>query len=191
MWPRRFSLPSTRMAPKRREKEGTLSMYPVDDMDQVVPVQEAPWPDPGAPLPSVLVDESRLVLSYWLPSSPPHDASSPMDCGFVRFDQVRIHLFGAPNDETLTGHALWGRGLGHYGVYQIKHSSLVRRLERMNAVHPRHTATAFDRLQHYIFTFHDSTFECVAEQLEAVSLRIHADERSQRMAQVFVAPNGW
>jgi hypothetical protein len=130
------------------------------------------------------------VLSYWLPSSPSHDASSQVNCAFVRFHHVRLHLFGAPNDETLAGHALWGRGLRHYGVYQIKHSSLVRRLERMNAVHPQHRATAFDRLQHYIFTFHDSTFECVAEQLEAVSLRIHGDERIQQMAQVFVAPNG-
>jgi hypothetical protein len=178
------------MPVKRREQEGTRTMYPIDDRDQVVPVEAVPWPDPGAPLPRVLGDESRLVLSYWLPSSPPHDASSPMDCAFVRFDQVRIHLFGAPNDETLTGHALGGRGLAHYGVYQINHSSLIRRLERMNAVHPRHTATAFDRLQHYIFTFHDSTFECVAEQLEAVSLRIQEEERTQQMAQVFVAPNG-
>jgi hypothetical protein len=151
-------------------------------------MDEVPWPDPGAPQPSLLVDEFRLVLSYWLPSSLTNDASPLMDCGFVRFHHAWIHLFGAPNDESLMGHALWERGLGPYGVYQIKHSSLIRRLDQMNATHPRHAAAVFDRLQHYIFTFHDSTFECVAEELEAVTLRIHVDERTQRMSQVFAAP---
>jgi len=39
-----------------------------------------------------------------------------------------------------------------------------RRLEGMNSVHPRHSAASFAGLHHYIITFHDSTFECVAER---------------------------
>ena len=33
----------------------------------------------------------------------------------------------------------------------------------MNHVHPQNNRAAFDRLHHYIITFHDSTFECLAE----------------------------
>jgi len=33
----------------------------------------------------------------------------------------------------------------------------------MNYVHPRNEPAVFDKLHHYIFTFHDSTFECVAQ----------------------------
>lgn len=78
-----------------------------------------------------------------------------------------MHLFGPPNDEAIAGHPLSARGLYPYGVFQIGQSSLVRGLERRNAVHEHHKPEAFAALTHYIFTFHDSTFECVAESLEA------------------------
>ncbi len=33
----------------------------------------------------------------------------------------------------------------------------------MNAVHPCHRPEHFAGFKHYIFAFHDSTFECIAE----------------------------
>jgi hypothetical protein len=36
----------------------------------------------------------------------------------------------------------------------------------MNSVHPYHDPKQFEELNHYVFTFHDSTFECVARGLE-------------------------
>ena len=70
------------------------------------------------------------------------------------------------DDEALHGHPLYDRGLRRYGAYELRHSSWVRALERMNRVHPRHSPERFARLRHYVFTFHDSTFECVAEGLQ-------------------------
>jgi len=32
----------------------------------------------------------------------------------------------------------------------------------MNAVHPRHSDAHFAALRHFVLTFHDATFECVA-----------------------------
>jgi len=71
-------------------------------------------------------------------------------------------MFGPPNDEGLHGHPLAERGLEPYGVFVVSPSSWLRALVRMNAVHPRHRDEHFDGLCHFVFTFHDSTFECIA-----------------------------
>jgi hypothetical protein len=40
----------------------------------------------------------------------------------------------------------------------------------MNAVHPHHRPEAILSLSHYIFAFHDSTFECIAS---AYKIEVH------------------
>ncbi len=40
-------------------------------------------------------------------------------------------------------------------------------LERMNSVHPHNRPERFWQLSHFVFAFHDSTFECVAESFTA------------------------
>ncbi len=37
----------------------------------------------------------------------------------------------------------------------------------MNSVHPYHKPEHFQRYKHFIFAFHDSTFECIAESFSA------------------------
>src|SRR5262249_26164200 len=104
---------------------------------------------------------------------------------FVRFRSPLMHVLGPPNDEALSGHPLWGRGLGYYGVFRVEQSSLVRRLAAMNSVHAHHDWTVFEKKNHYIFTFHDSTFECVAESLEVEITEILETERLSRMHAFF------
>jgi hypothetical protein len=58
---------------------------------------------------------------------------------------------GTPNDEVFRGHPLNGKGLRPYCPLLVKNSSWIKELEAINSVHS------------YIFGFHDSTFECVAE----------------------------
>jgi len=76
-------------------------------------------------------------------------------------------LFGAPNDEALGGHPLSKNGLKFYSVHETGNSSLSQDLERRNSNYPRH-----DRDRHlkdkrdYIFTFEDSTLECVVNEGE-------------------------
>ena len=84
----------------------------------------------------------------------------------VRFVGCRAHMFGPPNDEAFAGHPLAGRGLRPYGAFLVQNSSWLRGLERMNAVHPRHNPERFRELKHFVLTFHDSTFECIARGAE-------------------------
>lgn len=85
----------------------------------------------------------------------------------VKFQRCTAHIFGPPNDEAFAGHPLADRGLNPYGVFEVKCSSWVRALERMNAVHPRHNKERYmENKKHFVFAFHDTTFECVAEGFE-------------------------
>jgi len=62
-------------------------------------------------------------------------------------------------------------------VREVEHSSWIRALERMNAVHPYHRTEHFLKYRHFIFAFHDSTVECVAE-----GLRVHLHRGSVNSA---------
>jgi hypothetical protein len=147
-------------------------VYDVDARDRVVPVSEVPQSDVGAPLPLVLADEHRVLLGYLLAVSDPDwdgtqvrlvgpDSDGPG--AIIEFHGAQSFYFGAPNDEAFEGHPLAARGLSPYRVAKIEDSSWIRRLERMNSVHPNHNPEAFWTLSHFVFAFHDSTFECVAE----------------------------
>jgi hypothetical protein len=151
-------------------------MYDVDDHDQVVPVPDVPQSDVGAPLPLVLADEHRVLLGYLLGvHDPDWDGTSVRMVGpdsdgpgaIVEFHRARSYYFGAPNDEAFAGHPLATRGLRPYSVAKIANSSWIRRLEQMNSVHPYHRPDDYWRLSHFVFGFHDSTFECVADSFTA------------------------
>lgn len=156
-------------------------MYEVDERDEVHELSDVPKPDIGAPLPHILADEENLLLAYGVSEHDPdwdgttvNVVSRETDQAIilVRFQSCGAHFFGPPNDEAFHGHPLASRGLAPYSVYEIRHSSWIRRLERMNAVHPCHDPDLFlSSLRHYIFAFHDSTFECIAEGFTCELLR--------------------
>lgn len=54
---------------------------------------------------------------------------------------------------------------------EVSHSSWIRRLEKMNSVHPYHRPDAFWKRRHLVFAFHDTTFECVCDGFEVRSAR--------------------
>ena len=133
-------------------------MYSVDNRDKVIRLQDVPQSDAGAPLPIVLSDEFRILLAYIVRDTPPDFSHYAL----IQFAFYSSYMFGGPNDEAFEGHPLASRGLTPYGAFQIENSSWIRQLERMNSVHPLHDPKWYDRYKHYVFTFHDSTFECVA-----------------------------
>jgi hypothetical protein len=80
-------------------------------------------------------------------------------------------MFGPPNDEAFSGHPLAARGLKPYSVFEIEKSSWLRALVRMNSVHPYHKVERFADLRHWVFSFHDTTFECIASSFDIVLAR--------------------
>jgi hypothetical protein len=148
-------------------------MYSVDEKDHVVPIKDIPQSSVGAPIPVVLSDEFVTVVAFYLQkTSDDWDGTSirivsketegePL--ALVRFSCCYASMFGPPNDEAFAGHPLADRGLGPYGAYVVENSSWIRRLEQMNSIHPSHKPRRFWERKHYVLSFHDSTFECVAD----------------------------
>ncbi|MGH7519417.1 MAG: hypothetical protein ACREOC_18445 [Gemmatimonadales bacterium] len=143
--------------------------------DQVLDLAELPQASVGAPQPFVCASEGRLLLVYdleRLPSGGPvahmvDPGSQPTPAALIDFHGVRAITWGLPNDEALSGHPLARHGLRWYAAQEVRHSSWISELEHRNRVHPRHNTAAFQRLRHFIFTFHDSTLECLAEEFSA------------------------
>lgn len=146
-------------------------MYSVDERDRVIELKGVPQSSVGAPMPIVLSNEHRILLGYIIEETVSYgsvprivDYDSPDEqFAVIDFALYWSYMFGPPNDEALDGHPLASRGLSPYGSFRIEDSSWIRQLEQMNSVHPNHNPKQFDRLKHLVFTFHDSTFECVAE----------------------------
>ncbi|MGD8869422.1 MAG: hypothetical protein PVI01_17515 [Gemmatimonadales bacterium] len=168
-------------------------MYKVRD-DRVIEIETAPRPDVGAPLPAVVSDEYHLLLAYIVSQPDPNwdgtyvravSPDSPDEpIAIVTFKGPYCHLFGPPNDEAFAGHPLAARGLRRYSVNEIVDSSWVHSLERMNAVHPYHRPESFAEYRHFVFAFHDSTFECVAHGFEFEMHRGSMSSAVQLMAKM-------
>jgi hypothetical protein len=118
------------------------------------------------------VEEQRLS-SKWRAAAirPNQPGDSDEICAVFSFNRPYAHMFGPPNDEAFSGHPLAARGLGPYRAFEIENSSWIKSLERMNSVHPCHRPEHFACFKHFVFAFHDTTFECVAESFDVVLCR--------------------
>lgn len=116
----------------------------------------------------IMADDWRVVLAYYAASTQswtgtprivdPMKSDEPI--ALIRVD-CRAHMFGPPNDEAFHAHPLASRGLQPYRAFRIENPSWIWKMERMNRVHEHHKSERFKELQHLIFVFHESTFECI------------------------------
>lgn len=165
-------------------------MYTVDSRDVVEGLADIPRCDVGAPMPCILAAEGTTLVAFFVqdngmmssehPSEDESGDGEPM--AIVRFTGVRAHIFGPPNDEAFEGHPLASRGLHPYGAFRVHASSWIRALERMNAVHPAHRPEHFGRYSHFVLSFHDSTFECVATKVAVHPAYVCAGRIVEKMA---------
>lgn len=73
--------------------------------------------------------------------------------------------FGYPNDEALSGHPLYPFGLKPYRAYEVFNSPWLRTLALQNKTSFPDADFAKAR-RHFIFSFHDSTLECIGKDLK-------------------------
>ena len=134
------------------------------------PVQ---W-DTGAPLPFLLQNEYKSFLTFYVKEVDPNwdgsyvnvvdpGSENNVNLALVTFSCCTSTKFGSPNDEVLDGHPLEGKGLDSYTAQVVRNSKWIKELQKINSVHSCYNPESWSSLNHYIFWFHDSTFECVAE----------------------------
>ena len=134
-------------------------------------------------------------MTYYVPADFPFDGTNPrmvratdvQAVAIVEFLGMVAVQFGTPNDEVLSGHPLAQRGLEPYAAHRVENSTWIRQLEDINRVHPGFSGDSWQSLRHYLFAFHDETFECVADDhrvtieqgsIRSVALRL-AEEATQ------------
>lgn len=133
--------------------------------------------DVGAPLPFLLCNDNRTFLTFHVAQPDPDwdgtsirvvDPASPNATSLclVTFKHCSSVKFGHPNDEVLAGHPLADRGLEGYTAQIVMNSRWLEEIATTNSVHPSDDPATWRSLNHYVFWFHDSTFECIAESYE-------------------------
>lgn len=86
----------------------------------------------------------------------------PAGTALVEFPRCSITKFGYPNDEAWSGIPRT-RGLS-YGIYEVLNSEWKIELARLNR-HSFPSTTEWGG-RHFLFLFHDSSFECLAEDIK-------------------------
>ena len=99
----------------------------------------------------------------------------------VEFRSCYATKLGAPNDEVFHGHPLEGRGLEAYTAQKVVNSRWLSEIEAINKVHHRYDPSRWGRLNHYVFWFHDTTFECLAESYTVEEHRESVEAMLARM----------
>jgi len=106
----------------------------------------------GAPSPMVFADEHVLYLSYY-------DIEG--DVALVRFEHCFEFKMGMPGEDQISKSPYSGLGLINFEVHTVENSLWLEGLEsRYNVI------SSFSQNEreytHYVFAFHDRTFECVS-----------------------------
>ncbi len=128
----------------------------------------------GAPCPHLFANDYKTFLAFLVRENDPNwDGTyvrvvNPADglnerLALVEFKGCLSSRLGGPNDEVFSGHPLHGKGLDGYSAQEVLNSRWLAELERINSVHPQYQPESWRNLHHYIFWFHDSTFECLAK----------------------------
>ncbi|MPW22392.1 hypothetical protein GCT13_37590 [Paraburkholderia sp. CNPSo 3157] len=129
-------------------------------------LDSVPMPAPVSTEPFVIADEGRVMLVYRIAPSNFHRygpfARNEEPFCLVRFDSAVFQSLGPPSHEELSRHVLHAKGLCCYGAYEVLYSTLVA--EWWPDV-PRAIA-----LRHFIFTFEESSFECIASDCQLAGI---------------------
>ena len=127
--------------------------------------------DVAAPMPKILSNEHHIYLIFYVSNVDPNWDGSTVHMRTendekivtVKFDRFAQFKFGNPNDESINGHPLYELGLQSYSIQKVTESEWIKELIKMNSVHPYHKDEQFSKYEHFIFFFHDTCFEIVAE----------------------------
>ncbi len=140
--------------------------------------------DTGAPCPIVISADGVTAASFYKQSDDFDEHSFKenalnQSAYSVLFYGCMFSRFGTPSNECISGHPYYELGLRSFSFYELVDSDLIRDLIKINAVHPRHDKKIWDRFSHYILTFHDNMFECVAQKYEIRETKSSVRQQSE------------
>lgn len=128
--------------------------------------------DLGSPSPTILSNDNELFIAFYADressSTIPQERNTVFDTGIValKFKTYLKYTFGLPGAETIQGHPYSKLGMKSYSFYELKNSDFIKSLETIEKIHPYYDSTKWEKYKHYILTFHDNMFECIAQDFE-------------------------
>lgn len=128
--------------------------------------------DSGSPSPTILSNDNELFIAFYADQkralSDPTERNIIYDTGIfaLKFKRYLKYLFGLPGNETLNGHPYQKLGIKSFSFYELRDSDLIKELQNIDKVHPYYDSGKWKTYKHYIITFHDNMFECVAQSFE-------------------------
>ncbi len=128
--------------------------------------------DFGSPSPTILSNDNELFIAFYADkentSAIPHERNTIYDTGIfaLKFKKYLKYTFGLPSDETIQAHPYCQLGMRSYSFYELRNSDLIKSLQDMEKIHPKYNPEKWKIYKHYILTFHDNMFECIAQGFE-------------------------
>ena len=128
--------------------------------------------DAGSPSPIILSSDNELFVAFYANKESlltvPQERNIVYDTGVwvLKFKAYLKFAFGIPGNETIQGHPYSKLGMKSFSFYKLKDSDLIRSLQDIEKVHPYYNPEKWTEYEHYILTFHDNMFECIAKDFE-------------------------
>lgn len=133
-------------------------------LDYAVKIDMGCLPEAAVSGPVLLQSDYHVFLTFNAVQIASDHRREDAGTAVVEIQRCYVTKFGYPNDEALPGHPLYQRGLSAYGAFEVRNSRWIRVLTERNRV--RFPETGDSRQTHFIITFHDSSFECIADGLK-------------------------
>ena len=141
--------------------------------ETAVPIRTTFPQDSGAPIPHVISNGYKTYLLFYIGTHNPEwnenshsiktlDTQTEDYVALIQFEWCYSIKFGGVNDEVIDNHPLYEHGLEAYEMHEVKNSSWINEQMKINSVHSNFNQELWDARKHYIFTFHDDVFECIA-----------------------------
>lgn len=119
--------------------------------------------EPNAPLAVLLADDAGTAVLA-LGAHPDDDDER---CVVIVWTGTHAASLSEPNDEAISGHRLYDKGLADVlwaGI--VEQSAAIADLERQNRVHPNHDASRFRHVAHHVLPLKERVVEVIAEAVE-------------------------
>ena len=143
-------------------------------------------------MPHVLASEGQTYLMYVVQEDSNWDGSSEkLSIALVDFIDCNAWKYGGPNVDVLSGHPLWGRGLDPNAAHMIAHSRWLAQEEKINQVHPQYNPDRWKTRKHYLLSFRDKTFECLASDYTIELFRASLEQVAQIVHKRLFASESW
>lgn len=144
--------------------------------------------DCGGPSPKIYSFENSLFVLFYSDNSNYQQIDQVIfDYGVVilKFNRVQKFNFGMPSTDTIQGHQYYKIGMNSCAFYELKDSDFIKSLQNIAKIHPNYNHSGWEKYRHYILTFHDNMFECVAESFEFIEEKTSIEDQLTPMIDSF------